>query len=44
MYKQAFRLSDFGYATAIGVFVFFVVLLVSGAMLLLTRRKDVIEY
>lgn len=44
MYQQAFHLSKFGYATAIGVFTFLIVLVVSGVMLLITRRKDVIEY
>jgi len=44
MYDQAFAMSKFGYATAIGVFTFFVVLLVSGVMLLATRRKEVIEF
>ncbi len=44
MYKTAFRQSSFGYATAIGVFTFLVILLLSGVMLLLTRTKDTIEY
>lgn len=44
MYQQAFRLSDFGYATTIGVFVFFIVLFISGMLLLLTRKKGGIEY
>ena len=44
MYKTAFRQSSFGYGTAIGVFTFFLILLLSGVVLLLTRTKDVIEY
>lgn len=44
MYKTAFRQSNFGYATAIGVFTFLVILVLSGVMLLLTRTKDTIEY
>ena len=44
MYQQAFRLSDFGYATAIGVFVFILLIVVTGAMLLMTKKKGVTEY
>jgi N-acetylglucosamine transport system permease protein len=44
MYKTAFQYSKFGYATAIGVFVFLVIMLIAGVLLLLTRSKDVIEY
>ena len=44
MYRIAFRNSQFGLATAVGVFVFLLVLVLSGALLLLTRQKEVIEY
>lgn len=44
MYQQAFRLSDFGYATTIGVFVFILLIIVTGAMLLMTKKKGVTEY
>ncbi len=44
MYKTAFQYSRFGYATAIGVFVFLVIMLIAGVLLLFTRSKDVIEY
>lgn len=44
MYKTAFRQSDFSYASAIGVFTFVLILVISGTMLLLTRTKDTIEY
>lgn len=44
MYNEAFQQSDFGYATTLGVFVFFVLLLISSVMLVLTRTKDKIEY
>lgn len=44
MYRTAFQHNRFGYATAIGVFVFFIIILISGVTLLLTRSKERIEY
>ena len=44
LYTQAFRMSEFGYGTAIGVMTFFVVLIVSAVLLILTRTTDTIEY
>lgn len=44
MYRQAFQANNFGYATAIGVFVFFLIIVLSSIMLALTRTKDIIEF
>lgn len=44
MYKNAFLYNKFGYATAIGVFVFGTIMLIAGTIMFLTRPKDSIEY
>lgn len=44
LYKMAFKQAKYGYGAAISVFVFVVIMVVCGIMLLLTRRKDEIEY
>lgn len=44
MYSTAFAQSQFGYASAIGVFIFAIVALLSGLLMFFTRRKDQLEF